>query len=73
MQLLFENPHKISTNPDEPEYCEIHFLGNYFFFDKDGMTIPEDTIVRRRIPVLIPLEGFTYQMLSAGVYATAAV
>jgi len=29
--------------------------------------------VRRRIPVLIPLEGFTYQMLSAGVYATAAV
>jgi hypothetical protein len=51
MQLVFENPLAVSTDPNNPEWVEIHFIGHYFFFDKDGLTIAEDTVVRRRVPV----------------------
>jgi hypothetical protein len=51
MQLIFENPLAVSTDPYNPEWVEVHFIGNYFFFDIDGMTIAEDTVVRRRVPV----------------------
>ena len=71
MQLVFENPLAVSTDPNNPEWVEIHFIGHYFFFDKDGLTIAEDTVVRRRVPVQVPIDADL--MISAGVATTAGV
>ena len=50
LKIKWENPLLISKNFKDPDYLEIHFYGNYLFFDTDGLFIEQHAVVSRVIP-----------------------
>ena len=49
IQLNFTNAIKVSAN--DPDTLEAKFVGNFFFFDKDGMVLPKDKTIYKELPL----------------------
>ncbi len=48
VQLNFTNAIKVSA--DDPDTLEAKFVGNFFFFDQDGMVLPKDKTIFKELP-----------------------
>lgn len=40
----------VSKNIEDLDWLEIKFVGNMFFFDKDGLILEKDTTLTKRLP-----------------------
>jgi hypothetical protein len=49
VQLNFTNAIQVSAN--DPDMLEAKFVGNFFFFDQDGMVLPKDKTIYKELPL----------------------
>ena len=50
VQLNFTKAIQVSSNIGFPDYLEATFVGNFFFFDTDGMVLPKNKVVSYKLP-----------------------
>jgi len=50
MQILFAKPLYVSKDFESREFLEVTFVTKYFFFDTEGLFLPDNFKVRREIP-----------------------
>ena len=49
VQLNFTSAIQVSAN--DPDTLEAKFVGNFFFFDQDGMVLPKDKTIYKELPL----------------------